>query len=192
MHRILPESFRSGYVPDRPRSTAELSAKLRKIREQGLIPLGPAEPLGGATRNLRSEQERLHLWVIGAPDLDYRVLRLALGKHQIPVRFHVIEHAGHTLNYLSERERPPIHALVVGRCSEKQEPRHLLMALRKRREFRKIPAFVCDRTFCSDRSRELYAAGTNGYLCGGAASRQLAAALLRNSERACKARPTGT
>lgn len=191
MHRLLPVSFRADFLSESSPSAAELSERLRDIRERGLVPLGPVEPLGAGGK-VRSELERLHLWVIGAPKLDYVGIRKELGKHKIPVRFHVIEHPGHTLNYLSEIERPPVHAIVFGTSSRKQEPKWLLMALRKRREFRRTPAFVCDRTYCSDRSRELYAAGTNGYLCGGAASRQLAAALLRSSKRRIRTTRTGT
>lgn len=183
MHRRLPASFRADLLASKPRSAAELSAKLRSIREQGLVALGPVEPLGDEADAMPGEVERMHLWVVGEPDLDYRSIRLELGKHRIPVRFHVIEHPAHTLNYLSQTERPPVHAMVLGPCSKKQEPKRLILAIRKRREFRKTPAFVCDRRYSSDRSRELYAAGTNGYLCGGAASRQLSAALLRNLKR---------
>lgn len=183
MHRILPASLRSDLFQKGPRQASELSERLRLLREQEMIPLGPVEPLGLRSNVVRSDIERLHLWVVGAPTLDYRGIRLELGKHLIPIRFHVIEHAAHTLTCLNDRERPPVHALVFGLSSKKQDPKQLLMALKERREFRRIPAFVCDRRFCSDRSRELYAAGSSGYLCGGAASRQLAAALLRSSKR---------
>lgn len=147
-----------------------------------MVQLGPVEPVHGGINLTHQEATRLHLWVIGEPVLDYAALRVQLGEQKLALRLHFVEHPSQALLWLSGTNRAPIHAIALNRKLE-GAAKQLVVSIRAGREHRQTPLFVCDTSYCSQESRELYGAGANGYLCGGAATRQLAAALVRTHRR---------
>lgn len=154
---------------------------------EGLVQLGPVEPVSGLRRGMRSEAERFHLWVIASPSLDYGALRKQLGSENVALRLHFVEYASQAMAWLSGINCAPVHAFALNGQLTDIATKSLVASIRARRELRRIPLFVCDKSYEAQRSRELYAAGANGYLCGQAATRQLGAAILRSQHRVAPA-----
>lgn len=144
-----------------------------------MVKLGPVEPLHGSGE----ETQRYQLWVVGSPNLHYRDLRVLMGEDNIALRLHFVDHSAHALSELCRVGSSEVNAIVINACSPDFEGRELVASIRARRQLRQIPLFACDTSYAAQRSRELYGAGANGYLCGQVATRQLAAALLRTFRR---------
>lgn len=183
MHRHFPSSFLTEAPELGRHSFEELSARFRALTDEGVVPQGPLEPLANNGPETPGETQRFHLWVVAAPALNYRDLRVQLGESNLALRLHFIEHPSHALQVLGGLRRHPIHAIAVrGRLPNLQN-RELVASIRARRQLRPIPLFICDTAYCPQHSRDLYAAGASGYLCGRAATRQLGAALMRRYQR---------
>lgn len=189
MHRHLPSSFHREVLETGARPFSELCARLRTLCEEGLVKLGPVEPLIADGDDCAEETQRYQLWVIETPTLNYRDLRLQLGRDNIALRVRFIEHSSHAVGELCRVRSSEIDAIVLDGGMPGFEARDLVASIRARRQLRQIPMFACDTSFTAQRSRDLYGAGANGYLCGQAATRQLGAALLRTFRRPTMLQP---
>lgn len=183
VHRHLPASFGEELPPIRRRPFSEMCARLREMREEGVLQSGPAEPLRPNSSPQGASAQRLHLWADARLDVNYPELRAQLGDEGLALRIHVIEYACQTLEWLRANRDCCIDAIALQRLPGNVRTRDLVAAVRARRDLRAIPLFICDSSYCSQSSRELYGAGANGYLCGRVATRQLGAALLRTHRR---------
>lgn len=183
MHRHLPSSFHRDVLESGRRPFSELCARLRALTDDGLVKLGPVEPLQSSDEDYAQETQRFQVWVIDSPNLNYRQLRVLLGEENIALRVHVIEHSAHAVNELCRTRNIKVDAIVINADLPGLQARDLVASIRARRQLRRIPVFACDTSYTAQRSRELYGAGANGYLCGQVATRQLGAALVRTLGR---------